>query len=156
MADRRDDDPEVEPERPVVDIPDVEDEAVVPAYEVPALHLGEPSDAGLHVVPSCLLRRIARQVLEQEWPWSHDAHLALDDVPQLRQLVEAGSPENRSQPRDTCVQWHDGSVGPERITHRPELDDRERRALVAWADLPEQHRAPHRRADRDGDGEHDR
>src|SRR4051794_32007472 len=61
-------DDEVEAEAPLVDVPDVELELLLPADRVSAVNLRPTGDAGHHVVPARLLAVVERQVLHEEGP----------------------------------------------------------------------------------------
>src|SRR5262249_62252373 len=92
-------DREIEPDAPVVNVPDVERKAVVPRQRVAAAHLHETGDAGTNSVPARLLRRVTRQILRQQRPGTDQRHVAAKHVQKLRQLVDAGFAEpaaNRS------------------------------------------------------------
>lgn len=91
------------PEAPVADVPGVELEAAVEADVVAAADLPEAGDAGRghaddrQVVADLLF--LARQV----WARADEAHLALDDVEDLRQLVEAVLADELADLRDARV-----------------------------------------------------
>jgi hypothetical protein len=80
-------------------------------------------------------------------PWTNEAHLARNDVEQLRKLVEMSPtqrpPDARQAPRTRellqRLSHNDGGAGASR--HRPELEDPERSAVPSDAALNEQHRA---------------
>src|SRR5215510_15560093 len=57
----------VEAERPMVDVPDVVFELLLPRERVAPVHLRPPGDAGPHVVTTRLLGCVERQVLDEEW-----------------------------------------------------------------------------------------
>src|SRR5262249_15747778 len=67
---------EIEPDAPVVDVPDIERQSIAPRKRVAAVHLYEAGDAGTHLVPAPLLRRVARQVLRQQRARTDERHLA--------------------------------------------------------------------------------
>src|SRR5262249_27690890 len=86
-------DRQVEHCAPVVDVPDVERQPIVPRERVAAAHLDEASDARTHLVPASLIRRIAWKILRQEGPRTDQRHFASEHIQKLRQLIDAGSAE---------------------------------------------------------------
>src|SRR3990172_7897229 len=93
---RQADDLEVEPERPALDVLDVVLDALlergVPAQAVDLRPAGE---AGLDLVPQHVARHGPPEPLHEHRPLGprpDDAHLAAEDVDELRQLVEAEAP----------------------------------------------------------------
>src|SRR4029077_14952602 len=91
LPDRQQQDPDVEPERLVLHVPDVELEAPLPRERVAAVELRPPGDPGAHVVAAGLLPGIARQILHQQRPRADQAHVAPDHVDETRLLVDAPS-----------------------------------------------------------------
>src|SRR4029079_19805690 len=83
------DDPRVERERPVVDVPGVEPEALLPGDLVAAHHLRPAGDPGLDGQAPPVLRLVVRDLLDEIRARADEAHLAAQHVPELRQLVEA-------------------------------------------------------------------
>src|SRR5262249_58173646 len=59
------DDPRVESERPVVDVPGVEPEALLPRDLVAALHLRPAGDARLDREPAAVARLVVRDLLDE-------------------------------------------------------------------------------------------
>ncbi len=95
--DRHDEDAQVEQERPVVHVPDVHLEALVPRDGVSAVDLRPSGDSRADLVPASLLGIVARQVLHEQRPRPHDAHLAEKDVDELGQLVERGRAQDAAE-----------------------------------------------------------
>src|SRR5882672_3716695 len=93
------DDPEVEAERPVSQIVEIEIDAAPHLVErigvaAEAVHLREARDAGPHLVPLhvALDQPAVHLVMRHRVrPRADDAHAALEDVHELRQLVERGA-----------------------------------------------------------------
>src|SRR5439155_2065701 len=94
-------------------------------------------------------------LVDHEGPRGDEAHLALEHVPELRELVEARAAEERPDPRDARVSALDLEQRPVDLVHvqdltppllgarehRPELDDLERRAEAAAPGLPVERRS---------------
>src|SRR5688500_7032557 len=72
---RSHEDAQIEPDRPMVDVPDVELQPVRPGRVVPAIDLRPASDARTNVVAPLLARRVAVEVLHEERTGPHQAHL---------------------------------------------------------------------------------
>ena len=110
-------------------------------------HLRPAGQPGLDEVPARPVRHAAAQLLEELGtlrPRPHQRHLAAEDVPQLRKLVEPRSAHEGAGRRDARV------VGPRPDglartlgvgAHRPELVDRECLAVLAEPDLAQEHRS---------------
>jgi len=107
-------------------------------------------------------------VAELERTGAHDAHLAAEDVDELRELVQAGLAEESAQRGHPGVVLHleqdaaGGLVLPLQLAelllgvddHRPELEDPEQPAAMAAAELAEEDRARRIQADQDRDHDH--
>ena len=169
MANRRREDHQVETERPVVDVVEVEPSIGAEVRIVACLHLPQTGHTGWHAqsVEQSVVE--LRHLVGQRRPRPHEAHLAAQHVPQLRQLVERRGAKHTSDARHTRVvleleQWpgplvrspQHRQLGFGLDTHGAELDHVERAAVATHAALPEQHRAPvvedDRRSDQDGEG----
>src|SRR5262249_62426030 len=93
VSDRHVQDAQVEPERAVVHVPDVERELLVPGQCVAAVHLAPARDPGPDMVASHLLLRVAGKVLGKERAGTDQAHVAGDHIEKLGELVEARTPQ---------------------------------------------------------------
>src|SRR5262249_60234033 len=100
LSDRHLQDAQVEPERAVVHVPDVERELLVPGQCVAAVHLAPARDPGPDMVASHLLLRVAGKVLGKERAGTDQAHVAGDHIEKLGELVEARTPQEAAQPGD--------------------------------------------------------
>ena len=124
-------------EAPVLDVPEVQLDPLGPARELRPLTCAQPVMPGRTDEPPALPLGVVHDLLRQRRPRPDQAHVAAQDVPQLRQLVEAGRPQ-QSGPADASGRRPapPGRLGP----HRAQLDDRELAAVPAGAPLAEQHR----------------
>src|SRR3954447_20079479 len=161
---RHQQDLDVEPERPVLDV------VVVPLGAVgerglaaQAVNLGPAGDPGLDAVAVAVAVDV---VLEQPGEvrtlgtWADQAHVALEHVQQLRQLVERGAAQERAEARAAVVGLDPAGRGVGRKVgqlewlggraHRAELPHLELAPVEAIARLPEEDRpadgqqCPHR------------
>ena len=83
---------EIERQRPVLDVVQVELDALFERrVAAPAVHLRPAGDAGLDLVPQHVLRDAVLELFDEERPLgprADDGHVAAQHVPELRQLVE--------------------------------------------------------------------
>lgn len=82
-------DPEIECQAPVIDIPRVELEPRGKTERMAASHDGPTRDARSYVVAPRLIRRVLVEILHEQRTRPNEAHLAADDIPELRKLIEA-------------------------------------------------------------------
>ena len=116
-------------------------------------HLPEAGDAGRDVEPAARPAGDLRGLVDHERARPHEAHLALQHVPQLRQLVEAACACRRPPTRVTRgssfilkrapeISLSGASATPLALgahPHGAELDDPEDAPAAAVALLPEEH-----------------
>ncbi len=140
----------------MVDVPDVEGEALLPADLVAPVHLGPAGEAGPDGVAAVLGGRVAADVRHRQGPGPDEAHLASEHVPQLGQLVEAERPEEPAQSGEALLVGQELAVGVALVRHRAELDHLEGLGVAAEPSLAEQHRAAHLEAHEDGHHHQDR
>src|SRR5438128_12269707 len=94
---------------------------------------GLAGDAWTHAQHATLLGRVQLNVVRVFRPWSDEAHVAPNDVPELRQLVEPGPPQRAPDARDPWI-IRDGNGGPLAVRtrgHRPQLEDAKGSAFQA-------------------------
>jgi hypothetical protein len=77
----------------VIYVPNIQFEFLIPAQIVPSINLRPPSDTRLDFVPSILEIVVSGQILGQERSWPYKAHVALEDIQKLWQLVQTESAE---------------------------------------------------------------
>lgn len=101
-----DHDDEVLEQAVVLDVHEVVDEFVVRRGVVLGEDLGEAGDAGLDVVAVGVLGILRGELLDEVRALgarADEAHVAVEDVPDLRQLVEAGGADEGADARDARV-----------------------------------------------------
>src|SRR5438445_1806383 len=80
-------------ERPVPDIRRFERDYLFEIGDfVAPRHLPRPRQSRLYVEPRIVMRFVKRHFRRQRRPRSHERHVTLQNVDELRQLVEAGAP----------------------------------------------------------------
>src|ERR1700733_5742861 len=101
-------------------------EPVIPAKRVPAADLGPTGDARPNVKSPQLFRGVPRFISRIQGPRAHQAHVACEDIPQLRQFVETGRTQKPAQAGDARAIRQRLSSRITTIRHRAELQDMER------------------------------
>ena len=87
----------VQPERPVVEIPEVKLEALWPRDRIAPVYLRPACDPGKDGEPPALARLVGGGLLDEIGARADQAHLPRDDVDELRQLVEPRAPEKAAR-----------------------------------------------------------
>ena len=150
---------QVEAQRAMLDVPDVQLDPLLPRDPGAAVDLGPPGDAGAQVQAAQLARRVELDLGGQRRPRADDPHVAAKHVEEVRQLVER---EPAQQPADPC---HPRVLGGHRradadrigaLAHGPQLEHLEDHAVAANAPLPVDHRPARAELDRDRRGQQDR
>src|ERR1017187_7834547 len=157
---------QVEPEGPVVDVLEVEFHPLVEADLVAAADLPDAGEAGLHGEAAAMPRIVVLHLGRDGRPGADEAHVADENIPELRELVDAGATEETAERSDARVVLHleDGAahfvvslefraqhfgIGD----HRAELVHREEASVQAAAFLPKKDGAGRGEFDNDGDGQ---
>src|SRR5918996_508969 len=104
-------DRQVEAQRAMVHVPDVELDSLLPAQRCAAVHLRPAGDPGLHLEPTALPGRVLLDLLLDRGTRADDRHLPPQDVDQIRNLVEG---EAAQQPTDAGPPR---VAGPQRLPH---------------------------------------
>ena len=105
------------------------------------MHLRPAGKAGADIVAVVLLLTVKGQVLHQQRSRTYDAHLAPEDIPQLRQLVDAQRTQLLSEARQALpVRQQIAALVP-RIAHAAELVELEDLLVLPRPLLTEDHRA---------------
>lgn len=94
---------EVDPDGPVADVPGVHGDALFVGGVAAAAGLPHAGDAGQDHAVLAEVVAVALDLFGDDGPWSDEAHVAADDVPELRQLVEAGLAEEGAELGDARV-----------------------------------------------------
>src|SRR5262245_34088740 len=129
---------EVDHRRAVVDVPDVELDPVLPRHGRPAVDLRPARDPRLDLQAATLPRRVPLDLVRARRPRADHAHVAADDVPELRQLVDRQAAEDPPGARDPRVALVDRVAGADllrTLDHRPHLEQLELEAVLADAAL---------------------
>src|SRR5579859_3002280 len=91
--DRPCDDPQVERERMVLDVPEVELYPLVPWQRSATVDLSPAGQPGLDRQAAALALGVLLHLDGERRPRADDRHLAPQDVPQVRKLIERVAPE---------------------------------------------------------------
>src|SRR5262249_24930645 len=90
---------DVEPERTVVDVPDVERDALWPRQLNSAVHLRPARHPRRDHEAPALKRRVFFHLFQNGWPWPDQRHFTTQNVEQLRQFIDL---EAAYPPADRC------------------------------------------------------
>src|SRR5215208_573545 len=171
--DRLEQDPEVAAEREVLHVVELYRQALGERERPAPKDLHRAGDPGLDRKPEAVLRAVATDQIDLLRPWADNAHVALQHVHELRQLIEAEPSEYAPDARDAWIPLElehrlgqlvktdellEHLVGA--IAHRSEFVDPERNPAEAGSRLDEQERPPavqfdRERDDREQRSEHD-
>src|ERR1022692_1038698 len=94
---------QLEPGRAMLHVEDVELDPLVPRERRAAVHLCPAGDPRLHLETARLVRSVPLHLVAERGPGADHAHLAADDVPELRQLVERQLSQDAADPGDARV-----------------------------------------------------
>src|SRR5260221_6106871 len=121
-------DPEIDRERAVLHVPDVELDALSPRQSRTPVDLRPAGDPRPDVQAVALVFVIAVDLVAERRPRADQRHLAADDVPELRQLVDRRPPQDATDPPDPRGATVDRLVLTSRFradNHRPQLQQLE-------------------------------
>src|SRR5437763_15598477 len=90
----------------MIDIPKIERESFFPADCIATIHLRPPGDAWQDFMAPALFWRIPMDVTHQQKPRTDNAHVASKDVPEFRELVEAGPAQEGTKSGDPMLVNH--------------------------------------------------
>src|SRR6185295_3122693 len=148
--------PEILPECPFPDIVDLQpDDLLKVRNEVSAVDLPGTGNSRLYIEPGVVMLLVKIDLGGQRRAGADQRHVTTQDIPQLGQLIQTGSSQERSQPRDpwvvldfeqpeVIVEAASGQVLPQGLRvmhHAPKLGDLEQSATEPYPRLPEEDRA---------------
>ena len=155
------DDRDVEPDRPVLEIREVQPDQIVEGQAGAAGDLPETRDTGQHQVPLPMPRCEQLVVAERQRAWADEAHLPAQDVEHLRQLVDREPAQHPPDARHAGVvtdleERSARLVGVLELAlalgragdHRPELEHAELALADSHAPVDVEHRAARVELDR--------
>ena len=115
----------IERERAMLDVPDVELDALGPGQRGASVDLRPARQAGPHLEPAPLALVVALEVRRRHRARADEAHLAAQDVPELGQLVDRRAPQERADARDARIARLDDAVAAQLLGvdgHRAQLE----------------------------------
>src|ERR1700730_6582244 len=118
----------VDERRTVFDVPEVELDPLGPGELRATVDLRPAGDSRLDVEPVSLALVVLIDLVTQGRTRPDQRHLAADDVPELRQLVEGDPAQQPPHPRDARVTPVDGVAGADGLgsdDHRAQLEELE-------------------------------
>src|SRR5579884_2878182 len=137
-AQRSDDDPQVESQASVLDVPQVELDPLAPGQRRPAVDLGPSGEARLDREAAALSLGVLLDLDGQRGSRADDRHLAPDYVPQVGQLVKRVPPQELPDSGDPVISFLDGQPGTGELgagDHRAQLVDLKSGAVSPGASL---------------------
>jgi len=137
------------------EVPEVELDPLGPGQRRTPVDLGPAGDPGLDVEAVQLALVVGIDLVAEGRTRADDRHLAPDDVPELRQLVDREPAEQAAGSRDPRIAAIDCEACALRLGsdhHRPELEQLEVCAVLADPRLPVEHRASICELDRERTG----
>ncbi len=135
---------EIQARRAVLDVPDVELDAVGPWERRATVDLRPARQPRTEVEPTTLVLVVLLDLVAQRGTWPDDAHVAAQDVPELRQLVDRRSPEDAPDPCDPAIALVDRIAGTHAFRahdHRAQLQHVEVDAALTHPSLAVENRA---------------
>src|SRR5437667_208330 len=98
---------QIERDRPVFDVVEIELDAFFErGVAAPAVHLRPAGNAGFHLVAEHVLREAMLELIDKERPLGprpNNGHVAFEDVPDLRKLIQIRAPQKPSHRRASRV-----------------------------------------------------
>ena len=135
---RSEQDREVDLRRAVLDVPDVELDPVRPRERRAPLNLRPAGEPGADLEAAALVLVVLLDLVAKRRARPDHAHVAAQDVPELRQLVDRGAPEDAADARDARIALVDREARAELLgadDHRPQLQELEVGAVLAHSRL---------------------
>ena len=126
----------------MVHIPDIQIELLFPRKGVPPVDLRPPGDARFNLMPPHLFRGVPVQVSDEQRPRADEAHVPLDNVDERRKFVEAGTPQDATEPGKPIPVGKRIPLGIPLFGHRAELVHHEGFPVQTRPGLPEEDRRP--------------
>ena len=126
----------------MLDVPEVELDPLGPGERRAAVDLRPAGDPRLDVEPVQLALVVLVDLVAKRRPRADHRHVAANDVPELRQLVERQAPKDAADTGDARVAAIDCVAGAELLgadDHRAQLEELEVRAVLADARLAVEH-----------------
>jgi hypothetical protein len=126
----------------VFDVPQVELDPLGPGELRATVDLRPAGDPRLDIEAVALMFVLLVELISKRRARADQRHVATNDIPELRQLVEGQPPENATHPRDARVTPIDGVAGTDLFgadDHRAHLEQLEVCAVPADTGLPIEH-----------------
>lgn len=130
---------QIQPQIPVVHVPDIVFKLLLPSHVVAAVNLGPAGDTRLDLMAAKLLGGVAVEVLHHQRPRADEGHVAPEHVEQLWQLIQTGRPEPEAKGREPPIIRQEAALVIMRArNHCAKLEHRKRSAVEAGALLTEE------------------
>ncbi len=126
---------EIRCHRDVIDIPHIQLKLLCPPNCVAAIHLSPTRNTWLYTVATSLLSIVERKVLHEQRPRANEAHISLENVDKLWQLVNGGGANETANRGKALAIRPQISLCITAVVHGFELDDLEDSLIHARAFL---------------------
>src|SRR5690349_15718974 len=93
----------VKPKRPAVNVREVELHPAIEVELAAALERPKAGQARTHAQAAPLPGLVLFHLFRNRGPWTHERHVSAQDIPDLRQLIEAGAAQPAADGRDPRI-----------------------------------------------------
>ena len=134
----------------MVHVPDVESQLLLPADVVSAPTLCETGNSRAHMVTTSLFLSVLTEILREQRARTDKTHVAFEDIPKFRHLIEAGGTKHDAEFGQTIL------IRTVAIKHRTKFVQIKRRGSKTRPLLSKQSGTTHLTANRCGNDQHQR
>ena len=111
----------IQPERVMIDIPQIEKKSLLPVGIIPSIHLSPPGQAWRDEMASLLLQAIVGEIFHKERPRAHEAHVTLQYVEEARKFIQASAAHQLPESCESIRIGQELPIGPAGIGHGTEF-----------------------------------
>jgi len=145
-------DEEIQLQAPVFHVPDIELELFLPGESVSPVDLSPSGNSRQHFQAPPLPGVIEGNIFRKKRPGTHEAHLSPENVIELGNFVQAGTPEETAEGGKALFILQEVSRGIPGVSHGPELEKPKERSSLSRPFLREKdgpsHGATHPQGDK--------
>src|SRR5690242_13885298 len=143
----------------MIHVPDVFLDALRPGKSIPSTNLAPPCDTGTHGKSPRLAWSVMRCLIRNRWAWSDKTHFTSEDIPELRQFIQAEPAQYPAHTSNSMVITSDVQARADAfsaINHGPKFSNRKTTSFQSDALLQIKYRSNGVALDQDGDQQEDR
>ena len=108
----------IQPQRTMIDIPQIEKKSLLPVGGISPIHLRPACQTGRNEMATVLFRGILFEIFRQERPWPDKTHLTFQHVEKSRKFIETRAAHQFPESRESIRIGQELSIGPAGIGHR--------------------------------------